>query len=375
MNEHAIELEEGKQPPFGPIYSLGPVELETLKTYIKTNLANNFIWPSKSPAGAPILFNRKPNGILRLYVDYRGLNNITIKNRYPLPFIREFFDRLGRAKKFTQLNLTNAYHWMRICEGDKWKMAFRTRYGHFEYQVMLFGQSNTPATFQRYVQKILAEKFDIFVIVYLDNILIYTKDPRQPNFEAVYWVLDQLWNHSLFANLKKCWFYQDEVCFLGYVVLLKGISLEAERIMALKDWLKPKSARDIQVFLGFANFYRQFIQDFSRIAAPLTSIFKTTSKPAPNRNDGSRSASSRMIASQPLRGMTAMVRSMNLVVMVWSMLRSLENRKSRKHLSPKNRLSQEKIHQKVRIYLILALRNLDRSASPPKLGQPLTAYG
>ena len=133
MNEHAIELEEGKQPLFGPIYSLGLVELETLKTYIKTNLANGFIRPSKSPAGAHILFNRKPDGSLRLCVDYRGLNNITIKNQYSLPFIGESLDWLGRARRFTQLDLTNVYHRMRICERDKWKTAFRTRYGYFEY--------------------------------------------------------------------------------------------------------------------------------------------------------------------------------------------------------------------------------------------------
>ena len=156
MNEHAIELEEGKQPPFGPIYSLGPVELETLKTYIKTNLANDFIRPSKSPARAPILFNWKPDRSLRFCVDYRGLNNITIKNRYLLPLIGELLDRLGRAKWFTQLDLMNAYHWMRIRKGDKWKTAFRTRYGHFEYQVMPFGLSNAPTTFQGYVNKILA---------------------------------------------------------------------------------------------------------------------------------------------------------------------------------------------------------------------------
>ena len=185
MNEHAIKLEEGKQPLFGPIYSLGPVELETLKIYIKTNLANGFIRPSKSPARAPILFDRKPDRSLRLCVDYWGLNNITIKNRYPLPLIGESLDRLGRARRFTQLDLTNAYHRMRIREGDEWKTAFRTRYGHFEYQVMPFGLSNAPATFQGYVNKILAEKLDIFVIVYLDDILIYTEDPGQPHIEAV----------------------------------------------------------------------------------------------------------------------------------------------------------------------------------------------
>ena len=119
MNEHAIELEEGKQPPFGPIYSLGPVELETLKTYIETNLANGFIRPSKSPAGALIFFDRKPDGSLRLGVDYWGLNNITFKNQYPLPLIGESLDWLGQAKQFIQLDLTNTYHWMRIYKGDE----------------------------------------------------------------------------------------------------------------------------------------------------------------------------------------------------------------------------------------------------------------
>ena len=128
INTHAIDLEEGKQPPYGPIYSLGPVELKTLKTYIETNLANGFICPSKSLAGAPILFDKKPDGSLRLCVDYQGLNNITIKNRYPLPLVGKSLDCLSRAKRFTQLDLTGVYHQMRIKEGDKWKTAFQTRY-------------------------------------------------------------------------------------------------------------------------------------------------------------------------------------------------------------------------------------------------------
>ena len=119
INEHAIELIEDKQPPYGPIYSLGPVELETLKAYIETHLKTGFIRPSKSPAGASILFDKKPDGSLRLCVDYQGLNNLTIKNRYPLPLIGESLDWLGRAKRFTQLDLTSAYHRMRIREGDE----------------------------------------------------------------------------------------------------------------------------------------------------------------------------------------------------------------------------------------------------------------
>ncbi len=144
-----------------------------MKAYIENNLANGFIRPLKSSAGAPILFDKK------------GLNNLTIKNRYPLLLVGESLDQLGRAQCFTQLDLTNTYHRMRIREGNKLKTVFRTRYGHFEYQVMPFGLTNAPATFQDYINKILAEKLEIFVIVYLDDILIYTKSERKEHVEAV----------------------------------------------------------------------------------------------------------------------------------------------------------------------------------------------
>ena len=245
INDHAIELVDNWQPPYGPIYSLGPVELETLKTYIKTNLKNGFIKPSKSPAGAPILFDKKPDGSLRLCVDYRGLNNLTIKNQYPLPLVGESLDRLGRARRFTQLDLTSAYHRMRIREGDEWKTAFRTRYGHFKYQVMPFGLTNTPAIFQDYINKIVVEKLDAFVIVYLDDMLIYTEDKSKGHIQAVHWVFDQLRKFLLYANLKKCWFHQEEVQFLGYIVSLQSICMEDKRIKAVKQWPKPKLVKDI----------------------------------------------------------------------------------------------------------------------------------
>ena len=140
---------------------------------------------------------------------------------------------------------------------------------------MPFGLTNAPAIFQSYINKILAEKLDVFVIVYLDNILIYTEDKSEGHVQAVHWVLDQLRKFLLYANLKKCWFHQEEVRFLGYIVSSRGIRMEDERIRAVEQWPEPKSVRDIQVFLGFANFYWQFIQEFSYIAAPLTSILKT----------------------------------------------------------------------------------------------------
>ncbi len=161
------------------------MELETLKAYIENNLASGFIRFSKSSAGAPILFDKKPDSNIRLYVDYQGLNNLTIKNRYPLPLVGESLDRLGRARRFTQLDLTNAYHRMRIREGEEWKTAFRTCYSHFEYQIMPFGLTNVPATFQGYINKILAEKLDVFVIVYLDDIFIYTESEGKEHVQAI----------------------------------------------------------------------------------------------------------------------------------------------------------------------------------------------
>ena len=186
INKHAIKLEEDKQSPYAPIYSLGMIELETFKIYIKTNLANGFIQPLKSFTSAPILFLHKPDDSLQLCVNYQGLNNLIIKNQYPLPLIGESLDRLGRAKQFIQLDLTSAYHQMKIKEGNKYKTAFKIRYGHFEYQVMLFKLSNTPASFQEYINKILAKKLDVFVIVYLDDILIYTEDKNQGHVNDIW---------------------------------------------------------------------------------------------------------------------------------------------------------------------------------------------
>ena len=161
------------------------MELETLKAYIETNLASGFIKPSKSFANTSILFDRKSDGFLRLCINYQGLNNLTIKNQYLLLLIGELLDRLRKARQFTQLDLTSAYYQIRIRKGDKWKTVFKTRYSHFVYQVMPFGLINALASFQRYINKIFVEMFDIFIIVYLDDILIYTDDDRNGHVAAV----------------------------------------------------------------------------------------------------------------------------------------------------------------------------------------------
>ncbi len=176
INDHVIELVDDWQRSYSPIYSLGPMELETLKAYIENTLASGFISPSKSFARALILFDTKPDSSLRLFMDYRGFNNLTIKNCYLLPLVGELLDQLSRARRFIQFDLTNAYHQMKIRESAEWKAAFKTRYDHFEYQVMPFGLIKAPAMFQCYINKILAEKLNIFIIVYLDDILIYIKN-------------------------------------------------------------------------------------------------------------------------------------------------------------------------------------------------------
>jgi Reverse transcriptase (RNA-dependent DNA polymerase) len=170
----AIELQEGKEPPFGPLYKFSELELAELRRYIEENLARGFIRPSRSSAGAPILFAKKKDGSLRLCVDYRGLNQVTIRNRYPLPLLHELLDRLGSAKIFTQFDIREAYYRIRIATGHEWKTAFRTKYGLFEYLVMPFGLTNAPATFQSYINSTLREFLDIFAVAYLDDIVVYS---------------------------------------------------------------------------------------------------------------------------------------------------------------------------------------------------------
>jgi hypothetical protein len=175
---HHIPLEEGKAPPYGPLYSLSAKELLETRNYLDEHLLNGFIQPSQSPAAAPILFVKKKDGSLCLCVDYQGLNRITIKNQYPLPLIPELLDCLSTAWYFSKIDLCNAYHQIHIAEGDEWKMAFRTRYRLFEYRVMPFSLTNTPTSFQSLVNSTLSNMIDLFVIACLDDILFYS-DTRE----------------------------------------------------------------------------------------------------------------------------------------------------------------------------------------------------
>jgi len=271
--DHEIKLEEGKKPGFQPIYGMSEKELQELRTYIDVNIKKGFIRPSESPAGFPVMFVPKKNGKLRLCVDFRRLNEITIKNRYPLPNISELRDRLSHAKIFTALDLRGAYNLIRMKEGEEWKTAFRTRYGHYEYTVMPFGLTNAPATCQALVNNVLREHLDIFVIAYLDDILIYSQDEKEHK-EHVRTVLTLLQQHNLLVDPDKCKWHQEEVEFLGCLVGKDGVKMSPEKIRVVKEWPIPTTVKEIQAFLGFVNFNRQFIQNFSKIAIPLTELTK-----------------------------------------------------------------------------------------------------
>jgi hypothetical protein len=172
--DHKIQLKEGSEPPFGPLYDISRDELLVLREYLEKNLGKGFIRASRSPAASPVLFVRKPGGGLRFCVDYRALNALTVKNRYPIPLIRETLDRLCRVKYYTKLNIIAAFNRLRIAKGDEWKTAFHTRYSLFEYLVMPFGLTNGPASFQHYVSDALRDYLDIFCTAYFDDILIYS---------------------------------------------------------------------------------------------------------------------------------------------------------------------------------------------------------
>jgi len=252
--DHAIDLKPGAEPPWGPIYPMSAYQLDTLDKYLKEMLKQGKIVHSQSPAGAPILFVPKPDGRLRLCVDYRNLNKLTILNKYPLPLMGELKDRVAGAKILTKLDLKDGYHLLRIREGDEWKTAFRTRYGHFEYKVMPFGLVNAPATFQAMMNKILREFLDHGVVVYLDDILIYSNSEEE-HIELVRKVLAKLKEHQLAVSVTKSVFHQESVEFLGYIVATNGVTMSERKVESIKNWKPPRSVKEVQIFIGFANFY------------------------------------------------------------------------------------------------------------------------
>ena len=276
--DHSIELEtdptgKEKEVPWGPLYSMSRDELLVLRKTLTDLLDKGFIRVSSSPAAAPVLFVHKPGGGLRFCVDYRGLNRITKKDRYPLPLIYETLRNISKAQWFTKLDVIAAFHKIRITEGDEWKTAFRTRYGLFEWLVTPFGLANAPSTFQKYINHTLRDYLDEFCSAYVDDILVYTSGDRKQHREHVCKVLQRLQDAGLQVDIDKCEFEVQSTKYLGFIIEAgKGLRMDPAKIKAIKDWEAPTSVKGVRGFLGFANFYRKFIQGYSDLVRPLTDL-------------------------------------------------------------------------------------------------------
>jgi len=249
-------------------------QLEELNKYLQKMLAEGRIVESKSRAGARILFVNKPDGRLPQCVDYRQLNKLTILNKYPLPLMTELRERVAAATIFTKLDLREGYHLIMITKGDEWKTVFRTGYGNYEYKVMPFGFVNAPATFQAMMNTIPQDFLDHGVVIYLDNILIYTKT-REEHEALVKQVLARLERHDVAVSLKKSVFHVETVEFLGYIVGKAGLTISKKKVDSSLKWRAPGSEKDVQISIGFANCYQCFIENFFKVCKPITDTLKT----------------------------------------------------------------------------------------------------
>ncbi|GKA02066.1 putative reverse transcriptase domain-containing protein [Tanacetum coccineum] len=269
--EFQIDLVPGAAPVARAPYRLAPSEMKELSEQLQELSDKGFIRPSSSPWGAPVLFVKKKDGSFRMCIDYRELNKLTVKNRYPLPRIDDLFDQLQGSSVYSKIDLRSGYHQLRVREEDIPKTAFRTRYGHYEFQVMPFGLTNAPAVFMDLMNRVCKPYLDKFVIVFIDDILIYSKN-KQEHEEHLKLILELLKKEELYAKFSKCEFWIPKVQFLGHVIDSKGIHVDPAKIESIKDWASPKSPTEIRQFLGLAGYYRRFIEGFSKIAKPMTKL-------------------------------------------------------------------------------------------------------
>ncbi|VDC05427.1 unnamed protein product [Peniophora sp. CBMAI 1063] len=278
--DHAIDLkpefEERLQthPLNCKVYPMSANEQTALDTLLKDGRERGILRPSKSPMASPFFFVKKKDGTLRPVQDYRILNTGTVKNTYPLPLISDIVDRLTGAKIFSKMDVRWGYNNIRIKEGDEWKAAFKTNRGLFEPLVMFFGLTNSPATFQTMMNEIFRDMIDEGVIsIYMDDILVHTKELTHHR-DTVNRVLQRLQDHDLYLKPEKCQFERDSVEFLGLVVSHNQMSMDPVKVAGVMGWPTPRNIKEIQSFIGFTNFYRHFIADFSSIARPLFDLTK-----------------------------------------------------------------------------------------------------
>ncbi|GJR80409.1 putative reverse transcriptase domain-containing protein [Tanacetum coccineum] len=250
-------------------YRLTSSELKELSDQLKELSKKGFIQPSSSPWGAPMFFVKKKDGSFRMCIDYRELIKLTAKNRYPLPMINDLFDQLQGSSVYSKIDLWSGYHQLRIREEDIPITTFRTWYGHFQFQVMPFGLTNAPAVFMDLMNRVCKPYLDKFVIVFIDDILIYSKS-KEEHEEHLKIILGLLKKEKLYAKFSKCDFWLDSVQFLGHVINSEGVHIDPSKIEAIKNWSSPTTLTEGRQFLGLAGYYRRFIEGFSLIAKPLT---------------------------------------------------------------------------------------------------------
>jgi hypothetical protein len=270
--EFSIELLPGTTPISERAYRMDVKDLIELKKQIEELQEKSFIRPSSSPRGAPVLFVNKKDGSRRMCVDYRSLNEVTIKNKYPLPQIEDLFDQMRGATIFSKIDLRSGYHQLKIRTEDIPKTAFTTRYGLYEFLVMSFGLTNTPAYFMNLI-KVFMEYLDQFVVVFIDDILVYSQN-EEAHEDHLRLVLQKLCDNQLYAKFSKCDFWLKEVAFLGHIIVNGGIKVDPGKISEILNWKQPTDVSKIRSFLGLAGYYRRFIEGFSKIVKPLTSLLE-----------------------------------------------------------------------------------------------------
>jgi transposase InsO family protein len=268
LPEMGIDLQPGAKPPVGCQYRLTQTERQELQKQLTSALEKGWVEPSSSPFGAPVLFVRKKDGRMRMCVDYRALNSLTVKNRYPLPRIDDLMDQLNGAACFSGLDLASGYWQIPIRAEDRHKTAFRTPMGLYQWKVMPFGLTNAPAVFSQTMQQVFADMIGQFVLVYLDDILIFSKTPAEHE-RHLDMVLQRLAQHRFYAQLPKCHFALPEVEFLGHLVSAEGIKVDPRKVRIVADWPTPSNVSELRSFLGLSNYFRRFVHAYSTIARPL----------------------------------------------------------------------------------------------------------
>ena len=270
--DHTIELKEGFILRKGKVYLLSKDEREKVQTFVEDQLRKGYIRPSKSPQTSPVHFVAKKDGKRRMVQDYRHINEGTIKNTYPLPLILDILDGVGMRKVFTKLDLCWGYNNVRIKESDEWKVAFTMYIESYEPTVMYFGLTNSPATFQMTMNDLFRDMVNQgSTATFIDDIIV-TTDTEERHNEIVEEVLRRLEENDLFVKLEKCRWKVREVEFLGVVIGPGGVRMQKEKVDSVLSWPTPRSTKDVQKFMGLANYYRWFIRDFSRIAKPLNML-------------------------------------------------------------------------------------------------------